>query len=82
MPEWKHTLTFTPWYHDDRVSIGNKGKLVAEQLKLLTRSFPHDEEFGLIIDDFEDVQSIAEFDEAMSGLYDWADVNRVWVVTQ
>ena len=82
MPEWKHTLTFKPWYHDDRVSITNKGKLVSEQLKLLKRSYPYDEEFGLIIEDFVDVETVEQFDQAMMDLYDWCDVNRVWVVTQ
>jgi len=88
MREWKQTINFMPFWNEDGMSIVDKGKAAAAEIK---RVFPDwengdDDELEYIVGDFEegvaeDEAPVEMFDSAMSDLYDWADENSVWVAT-
>ncbi|MCK5603728.1 hypothetical protein KAR91_17710 [Candidatus Pacearchaeota archaeon] len=95
MTNWKHTLRFEQWYHDDDISIKEKAELAAKELKITMKlfRFKDDDDLEEIIENFEGVSGDGEqeetteftiredFNARMSELYDWADNNSVWVST-
>lgn len=89
MPEWKQTLDFSPWYHDEEISIPEKGKLVAKTICRVIKDYEEDYTLSEIIDMLnycngvpeEGYTEVQDFADRMADLYDWADSNRVWIVT-
>lgn len=95
MANWRCTIDFKPFYHDDKLSIKEKADRAVKELRRTQKlkSFEDDYDLDDIIEDFEGVSGDGEptetteftitedFDARMSELYDWADANRVWVAT-
>lgn len=84
MAKWDHTIDFMSFWNDDDMSIGDKGKAVAAEIKRVFPTFGNDDELEEIVDGFEhDVgkYDVLAFDCLLENLYDWADENRVWVAT-
>ena len=93
MPTWNHTVNLSPHYHSDTISLQEKGKLVAKELrKLMHRSFKDDYDLSEIIEMFEciledddiedDFTPLEDFDARMFDLYEFADYNRIWINTR
>jgi len=90
MREWKHTMSFSIFYHEDALTVDKKAELVLAKLKQFVErrpQFKDDHELLDITDyfqgevDCEDGTDVECFDEGMAQLYDWADANNVWVET-
>ena len=79
MANWKHTLDFSEFYHSDfRIS-----EIAALCAKKIQRTLPSlldidSDDFDPGLEDivwaFESVEDVEEFDDIMSGLYDWGDL--------
>ena len=93
MPTWNHTVSLAPYYHSDMLSLQEKGKLVAKELrKLMQRSFKDDYDLLGIIESFEyiisdediedDFTPVEDFNARMFDLYEFADYNRIWISTR
>ena len=91
MRNWKYRVELGSFYHDDAISIEQKGKLVATQIKLahLTKiDTMMGDDFEDVIDHFnsvaecEETTAVEEFDEAMEQLYDMADTYDIWINTK
>ena len=86
MRDWKHTINFMSFWDDDDMSIADKGKAAAAEIKRVFPDWENGDDIEYIVEMFEEgvVQGEAPvqmFDSAMSDLYDWADENSVWVAT-
>ena len=80
MSNWKYTINLSEFYHDDNLTINEKGKRIVEISKYFR--IIKDAELENILFLFNDVESIEDFDEIMNYFYDWADINRVWIKTR
>ena len=87
-PKWRLTLDVKDFYHDDDVPLEEKAEMMCTRLN--ARIVPDHRDFSYheVYEAFEDLSladsgelETSDFDEAMSMLYDWADAERVWVVT-
>ena len=89
--KWKYKLKLDNFYYDDSLSIEEKGKLVATQI----RKLPLDkiecrcgEDFEDVainfehIEGYDDVTPIEEFDNQMETLYDMAYTYDIWITTK
>lgn len=86
MTDWKKTINFVPFWNDDDMSIADKGKAAAAEIKRVFPDWENGDDLEYIVGDFEegvaeDETPVEMFDSAMSDLYDWADGNRVWIAT-
>jgi len=93
MPTWDATLSFKDFYHDDELSIAEKAEKVSNAIIAKFASIldsdtdDFDEDLDSLTTDFQNLSAYDKaeadhFDNIMSGLYDWADWNRVWIETQ
>lgn len=83
MANWRHTLNFGLWYHDDDINLKQKAEGVAKELKKIIGKF-NDDDLEIIAEDFSDFPedgNVLDFDAIMSELYDWSDQNLVWIET-
>ena len=95
MANWKYTVDFSKFWNDENISVPDKGKLAAKQIR---KAFPkswfdftsndYDSEIDEIAEAFEhitgydDVTPTEEFDNWMKALYDFADYNHTaWIKT-
>ena len=84
MPNWMFTVKFSPWYRDDTLSIEEKGKRAAAELRKLAankRAVHIEDDLLLLAENFESVSSVEDFDDFMEALYDIGDLARIWVAT-
>lgn len=95
MKDWKHTLNFKLFYHNDDISLPKKGVMIAEKLETLanTPKFEDDMMLWNLVDEFKAITGdgeppdttefteLEDFNARMSDLYDWCDANAVWVET-
>ena len=91
MNKWKYILNLKHFYHDDSITIEQKGKLIAKAIMRLPLSkielYSGDDFDDLIaafncISGYEDVTPVEDFDEWMSVLYDYADRYDIWIETK
>lgn len=92
--KWKHKLNFSAFYHDEKLTIKEKGKRVSEAIKKL----PLDKIELYCGDDFEELalrfEEVSEFEcdgevitvtedfnNQMKELYDMADRYDIWIST-
>lgn len=92
MPNWKYTIACSSFWHDDSVSVPEKGERLAKLLH--SKVFKHyrdDWELEEIIESFEcitgleevGVTEVEEFDDWLTALYNWADRDhRLWIKTR
>lgn len=90
MAKWDHILNVKCFYHDDSISIEEKGKLMAAAIKRLPLhkiELYSGDDFEDVMYQFEDITGdedttpIEEFDEIMNTLYDMADRYNIWIDT-
>ena len=86
MTEWKHKINIKPYLSDkdDHAAIVAACGGILGQLANLREEFKNDEDLDGIEYDFnvilnDDEAEIAEFNDVLEWLYDWADANRVWL---
>ena len=70
MANWKYKLNVSDFYHDDNLSIEEKGQRMVAAIK---ETFPLDYELCDVIESFDVVDDVEEFDNIMSSFYDWCD---------
>jgi thiamine pyrophosphate-dependent acetolactate synthase large subunit-like protein len=93
MPHWKSRIKLSHFYHAD-IPICDKAKRVARELMRFAKrqeSLPPERQLDYqsaedLAFDFEmlskdEYTTADDFDVFMSELYDWADVERVWIDT-
>jgi len=81
MANWLRVLAIKDLISDDDSSIGavRLAKRISKRLKLIDSP-----EIKSLIDYFDkikksDADPLAEVNEGLKRLYDWADLNRVWI---
>ncbi len=91
MPNWKHTVDCSEFWHDDSVPISEKGKKLATLLRIkVFKHCPDDWQLEEIIESFEcitgcpgEFTETEEFNGWLEELYDWADRDhRLWIKTR
>lgn len=70
MANWRHKIELGDFYHDNSLSIQDKGRKVAERIRAELGRY--DEALD-IADQFEDIADVEEFDDCMETLYDFGD---------
>lgn len=80
--KWKHTLKLADVFHNEEMTFEKIRDVVAERIRM--SRFWDDDDIDLtdLVDTLQEAQNTAEFDAVWNDFYDWADNNRVWVVTQ
>jgi hypothetical protein len=76
MRRWTNTINIKPF-----IDPTQPADVVARRIQAKLIAAFSDPGFDLadIIDDFEDIQTVEECDDALERLYDWADANNVWL---
>ena len=82
MTQWRYHLAIKDLFTDDDdvtdMEARRIGKQIAERLKG-SRDYPADYELQRIADFFADAESVDEVNDSLVDLYDWADMNLVWI---
>lgn len=91
MRKWKYTIQAKYFYHDNSLSIQEKGKLMGAAIERLPLS-KIDLMCGYDLEDlaerfknitgYDGITPVEEFDEYMTELYDIADASDIWIVTK
>ncbi len=73
MANWQNTIDISGILHNDDTTINDKGKELAKRIQ----EFGHFEKYRDPLNDiamqFEEVESVEEFDYLLDELYDWGD---------
>src|ERR1700756_2227432 len=87
LPVWKWRIKIKDLLsaeEDDGIAI-SAGREIGKRLR---RGFPglidannsaYDDDFDAIVYDLEHITTVAELNEVLDSLYDWADTNRLWL---
>ena len=76
MPRWIKTINIKPFIDETQPA-----SVVAKNIRTKLAnaiSYP-DLTLSLILDDFEEVQTVEDCDDVLNRLYDWADTNDIWL---
>ncbi len=92
MPKWNNTIDVSSFYHNDELTIPEKGVLISSAIQRAVKDYEDTDKYGFEILDvveqfkeitgYEDVTEEEEFNEIMSGFYDFCDCFRIWVKTK
>jgi hypothetical protein len=84
MPQtyWAHTLKLGDIFHSEVHSFTSKRDIIVERIRGTGFFDDADSELMELVDELADSRDIDEFDRVWDYFYDWADANRVWVVTR
>jgi hypothetical protein len=83
MANWRYTvdikqhLVYDGSVYDYEVFCKSRDAIVAELGTALDHDI--DSEFGRIVDGLATAEDVDGFNAVLVGLYDWANVNRVWL---
>ena len=83
MPHWEYTVDVSDVFHNDELDLTSKRDQIVATIRRnrwLKRSEYADELTG-ILDELATVETVADFDELWSQVYDIADVDRAWIKT-
>lgn len=83
MPHWEYTVDVSGVFHNDELSLTSKRDQIVATIRRnrwLKRSEYADELTG-VLDELATVETVADFDELWSQVYDIADVDRAWIKT-
>lgn len=84
--DWKYVLDLSDFYRDEHMLIANKAGRIASRIEG-SRFFENEWTSAIddVVNDLRDFSdggtSLAEFDDIMRELYEYADVFRVWIKT-
>jgi hypothetical protein len=93
MAQWLAKIDFRRFWNDDDRGVEAKGKKAAAAVRKVGEGvFEHRRTSSLLGDTwkqaldeiawrFEGVVEVAEFDEILSELYDFGDLERIWIAT-
>lgn len=79
MTRWMETVDLSLVWHDDALSLADKARYIAGQLNACALV---DSDLEDLTDELMDAAREGDdewFDSVWSGIYDWADDNRVWI---
>jgi len=79
--KWVSTLKLDDIFHSEAIGFGNKRDIIVKRIREAVWFNVDDAELGEIVDELYDALDEEDFDLAWNQFYDWADHNRVWVVT-
>jgi hypothetical protein len=86
MKQWRARVDVSDVFHDDEVTLGDKAQTIAARLGVVgERIDPGSDELPELLEELCDAGAQGDvqwFDNVWSGVYDWADANRVWVSTR
>lgn len=83
MKPWKHKVYLGDMFHDDDLSLSEKAQTIATRLA----RFAGDDDDAMLDELLEELcdagheGDVQWFDNVWSGIYDWADEERVWIDT-
>lgn len=90
MAKWRYTIDIKESWalaQDETISTSELVRRILPTLKAVP-AIRHDiifqervERFENLLEDYGDDIDTADFDEALSDLYDWADDRKVWIAT-
>lgn len=78
---WAFTLKLDDVFHSEAIGFGNKRDIIVKRIREARWFDPEDMYLTEIVDELSLVDDVDEFDRVWDDFYDWADFNRVWVVT-
>lgn len=92
MAGWKKTINFKHFWNNAEMSIVEKGKAAATEIKRVFPKWEEMLELDEIIEMFEEdveevykesgnLDAVEVFDAAMEMLYNYADRGRIWIAT-
>jgi hypothetical protein len=87
MPDWRKTIRLKQFLsHDSEIPLSVISETALKFAERLKREPEYEDDFELltIVDQFEDLAesddaTVVDFNEVLAELYDWADVERVWI---
>ncbi len=84
MANWKHKLDVSDLFHDDNLTVTEKGAAIAARLKagpwMPTEAEDPNDEFLCLAEELAEVDDEQYFNEVWSAIYDWADADhRLWL---
>ena len=82
MNRWKHKVDVSDVFHDDDLTLGEKAQTIATRLARFTGD--DDTMLDELLEELCDAGhegDVRWFDSTWSGIYDWADSERVWITT-
>lgn len=80
---WNRTVLLTQLWRDTDITIVDKAKAIADVLRksgwrdITAHQILLDE----LLEELEGAESFKEFDAVFDGIYDLADLDRVWIET-
>jgi hypothetical protein len=81
MARWDYRLRLGDVFHNEDVSFEQRRDEIAKRIKASRFYDADDYTLVVVVDGLAESDSVVEFDGWWSEFYDWADANRVWVVT-
>jgi hypothetical protein len=87
MPDWRKTIRLKQFLsHDSQIPSSVISETALKFAERLKREPEYEDDFELltIVDQFEDLAesddaTVVDFNEVLAELYDWADIERVWI---
>lgn len=81
MPHWEISIPLDDFWHDDALTIIEKRDRFVERVKASRwrEITPYPDYFDQLLDEFADAETVGQFNDALSELYDQADTDRVWL---
>lgn len=76
-------MRVTDVFHEERMSLPEKGRVIVERLRAL-RPEGEDLELDQLLGELSDAAEADDthwFDLVWDGVYDWADAESVWIAT-
>lgn len=84
MPIWKQMVRVGDVFHDDEMTLPEKGKVIVERLRKVREEGVDLDFDGILLElgDAAEADDTAWFDGVWTMLYDWADEDhRLWIET-
>lgn len=82
MSRWKHKVDVSDVFHNDTLTLSEKSQVIAARLARFTAD--DDTWLDELLEELCDAGHEGDmtwFDATWSGIYDWADSERVWIDT-
>lgn len=80
MAKWSYTLNVSDVFHAD-LPFTEFRDTVVRRIREAHFYSDDDPELAGLVDELADTDTVSYFDQVWDWFYDWADVNRVWVMT-
>ena len=81
---WNHKLDVSSFFHDDDLTITEKGEKISELVKSSTwfEGLYYKDDLEGLLEELSEVEDADDFDVLWDQMYDIFDAERVWVQTR